>query len=113
MATLTGSMEITHPSPPGEAGIPMPAPLPIPVQELRQRYISDIIPENIPDDRHKINHRDKVILIVEDDTNFAKSLLDYTRHKGYKGVVSVRGDEALALAINLCRPASCSIYNYR
>ncbi|MBS1690321.1 MAG: response regulator, partial [Bacteroidetes bacterium] len=56
------------------------------------------IPESIPDDRNNIKDNDKVILIVEDDTNFAKSLLDYTRKKGYKGVVSVRGDETLGLA---------------
>ncbi len=43
----------------------------------------------VPDDRLTISHRDKVILIVEDDTNFAKSLLDYTRTKGYKGAVYV------------------------
>ena len=62
------------------------------------KYVSTTIPEAIPDDRNTITEQDKVILIVEDDTNFAKSLLDYTRQKGYKGVVSVRGDEGLQLA---------------
>jgi CheY-like chemotaxis protein len=38
------------------------------------------------------------MLIVEDDVNFAKSLLDYTRKRGYRGIVSVRGDEAITLA---------------
>lgn len=67
--------------------------------ELRQRYVTETIPDPVPDDRDKINILlDKVILIVEDDTNFARSLLDFTRSKGYKGVVSVRGDEALPLA---------------
>ena len=37
-------------------------------------------------------------MIIEDDTAFAKSLLDYTRNKGYKGLVSVRGDEGVTLA---------------
>jgi hypothetical protein len=70
-----------------------------PARELRQRYISETIPDPVPDDRDRINILgDKVILIVEDDTNFAKSLLDFTRSKGYKGVVTVRGDEALTLA---------------
>jgi signal transduction histidine kinase/DNA-binding response OmpR family regulator/CHASE3 domain sensor protein len=62
------------------------------------RYISSFIPESIPDDRSAIADNDKIILIIEDDTNFAKSLLDYTRKKGYKGIVAVRGDEGLALA---------------
>ncbi|HEY1115795.1 MAG TPA: response regulator, partial [Chitinophagaceae bacterium] len=61
-------------------------------------YISNIIPPSIPDDRASIDSGDRVILIVEDDIAFAGALLDYTRKKGYKGVVSVRGDEALSLA---------------
>jgi signal transduction histidine kinase/DNA-binding response OmpR family regulator/CHASE3 domain sensor protein len=67
------------------------------IQEAQQ-YLSTHIPESIPDDRAKIKKGDKSILIVEDDTNFAKSLLDFTRKSGYKGIVSVRGDEALPLA---------------
>lgn len=63
-----------------------------------ERFISEVIPAGIPDDRDGINDDDRVILIVEDDTNFAKSLLEYTRQKGYKGIVTVRGDEGLELA---------------
>ncbi len=63
-----------------------------------EKYLATEIPENIPDDRNFINEGDKVILIVEDDTAFAHSLLEYTRKKGYKGVVTVRGDEGLELA---------------
>ncbi|GLU53855.1 response regulator [Dyadobacter frigoris] len=62
------------------------------------RFISTVIPESIPDDRAIISEKDKAILIIEDDTNFAKTLLDYTRKKGYKGIVAVRGDEGLELA---------------
>lgn len=67
--------------------------------EGNNQYLSVSIPENVPDDRDDISSVDKVILIVEDDTNFAKSLLDFTRKRGYKGVVSVRGDLALPLAL--------------
>jgi signal transduction histidine kinase/DNA-binding response OmpR family regulator len=67
-------------------------------REIRQRYISDVIPSDVPDDRESIRPKDRVILIVEDDTNFAKSLLECTRQRGYKGVVTVRGDEAMPLA---------------
>lgn len=70
-----------------------PAPEPVP-----QRYLSPLIPESIPDDRQHLTSGDKVILIVEDDTSFARSLLDYARKQGYKGIVAVRGDEGLALA---------------
>src|SRR5437763_677179 len=40
------------------------------------KYISNDFPDDIPDDREKILPGDKVILIVEDDTSFAKILLD-------------------------------------
>ncbi|KMQ68538.1 histidine kinase [Chryseobacterium sp. FH2] len=57
------------------------------------------IPEDVADDREAISEEDKVILIVEDDTNFAKALLKYARINGYKGVVVVRGDHALSAAV--------------
>jgi len=63
------------------------------------KYLSLTIPEDVPDDRNEISESDKTILIVEDDTNFAKSLLEFTRQRGYKGVISVRGDHALNLAL--------------
>ncbi|GGF15978.1 histidine kinase [Flavobacterium limi] len=63
------------------------------------KYISAVIPEEVEDDRNSISEHDKVILIVEDDINFAKSLLTFSRKKGYKGVVAVRGDYALNFAL--------------
>lgn len=57
------------------------------------------IPEDVADDRDTITEDDKVILIVEDDTNFAKALLKYSRLQNYKGVVAVRGDHAVSAAI--------------
>ncbi|PSL48741.1 signal transduction histidine kinase [Chitinophaga niastensis] len=85
---------------------PFPAPdnnfvLPSPVVEeitTLPRYLSTIIPADIYDDRGLIEPGDPVILIVEDDTHFAKALLDFTHTRGYKGIVSVRGDEAAPLA---------------
>ncbi|GGM88772.1 hypothetical protein GCM10010967_21830 [Dyadobacter beijingensis] len=72
--------------------------LPKTAAKPESRFISTIIPEAIPDDRLTVSANDKSILIVEDDTFFAKSLLDYTRKQGYKGIVAVRGDEGLELA---------------
>ncbi len=57
------------------------------------------IPEDVDDDRDSISKGDKVILIVEDDTNFAIALLKYARMQNYKGVVVVRGDHALSAAM--------------
>ena len=66
---------------------------------IEEKYLSTLIPDDVPDDRETISDGDKVILIVEDDVNFAQSLLTYTRKKGYKGIVTVRGDQALNLAM--------------
>ena len=56
------------------------------------------IPREIDDDRDNILPNDKVILIVEDDTPFAKTLLDFTRKRNYKGLVAVRGDVGIKMA---------------
>ncbi len=66
--------------------------------EEHNKYIAQVIPASIKDDRNSIKDDDKVILIIEDDTNFAKSLLQFANKKGYKGVVAVRGDEGLIYA---------------
>jgi len=75
------------------------------VEEVRELVTEDTynpatirIPEELPDDRNHITEGDKVILIVEDDINFAKALLKYTHSQHYKGVVVVRGDHALPAA---------------
>ncbi|HVG35194.1 MAG TPA: response regulator, partial [Pyrinomonadaceae bacterium] len=52
----------------------------------------------VGDDRHTIFDGERVVLIVEDDINFAGILLDLAREKGFKGLVATRGDAALALA---------------
>lgn len=70
-----------------------------PAPAVADKYVSAVIPETVPDDRNTIGSGDKVILIVEDDTNFAKSLLEFTHERGYKGIVTVRGDEAFNLAM--------------
>jgi signal transduction histidine kinase/CheY-like chemotaxis protein/CHASE3 domain sensor protein len=61
-------------------------------------YITPVIPSPVEDDRADIAPGDKSILIIDDDTAFACSLLDYTRARGYKGIVAVRGDEGIELA---------------
>ena len=39
-----------------------------------------------------------MLLIVEDDIGFARFLLDLAHEKGFKGIVALQGEEALALA---------------
>ena len=64
-----------------------------------ERFHSEIIPNDVADDRATISPEDKIILIIEDDTVFAKALLEFTRKQDYKGIVAVRGDLGLEMAI--------------
>lgn len=65
---------------------------------LPERFTVNHIPQEIEDDRDNILPEDKVILIIEDDTPFAKTLLSFTRKRNYKGVVAVRGDIGIEMA---------------
>jgi len=72
---------------------------------LPERFTVDHIPQEVEDDRNDIQPGDKVILIIEDDTPFAKTLLNFTRKRNYKGVVAVRGDIGIELA-NFYKPVA-------
>jgi signal transduction histidine kinase/DNA-binding response OmpR family regulator len=66
--------------------------------EIKKIFRAEHIPENIPDDRAIVLEGDKTILIIEDDTAFAKALVEFTHQKGYKALTAVRGDEGILLA---------------
>lgn len=66
--------------------------------ETTKRFIVDHIPDKVQDDRNNISHQDKVILIIEDDTAFAKILADFAQTKKYKTIIAVSGDEGIELA---------------
>ncbi|WP_207492625.1 response regulator [Aridibaculum aurantiacum] len=65
---------------------------------FRKGFRVERIPEALPDDRAHVSPSEKTLLIIEDDTAFAKALVEYTRQKGYKALVAVRGDEGIELA---------------
>ncbi|PWT77215.1 MAG: hybrid sensor histidine kinase/response regulator [Chloroflexi bacterium] len=52
----------------------------------------------VRDDRDAVQPGDPVLLVVEDDTYYARVLIDLARDKGFKVIVAVRGADALALA---------------
>jgi CheY-like chemotaxis protein len=64
-----------------------PAPAPEPVALINE----------YGDDRNNIRAGDRVLLIVENDTSFARLLLDAAHDKGFKGLVTSLGAAALAL----------------
>jgi CheY-like chemotaxis protein len=56
------------------------------------------VAEPIQDDRAAIVDGDRVLLVVEDDRNFARILLDLAHGKGFKAVIAERGEDALNFA---------------
>ncbi|HET9726592.1 MAG TPA: response regulator, partial [Gemmatimonadales bacterium] len=60
--------------------------------------LAPVVERAINDDRSTIEDGDRILLIAEDDPNFAQILLDLARDRGFKGLVAHRADRALALA---------------
>ncbi|MBC8035017.1 MAG: response regulator [Chitinophagaceae bacterium] len=67
-------------------------------EPVRERYLNPVKPSSIEDDRNNIQKNDKTILVIEDDTHFAKALRNFSRENGYKTLVAVSGDEGIELA---------------
>jgi HAMP domain-containing protein/CheY-like chemotaxis protein/signal transduction histidine kinase len=55
-------------------------------------------PDGFDDDRDSIDEGDRVLLIVENDANFCKILLEMAREKGFKGLAAMDGEAGLKLA---------------
>jgi CheY-like chemotaxis protein/HAMP domain-containing protein/signal transduction histidine kinase len=56
-------------------------------------------PQSPPlDDRDTIQPSDRVVLIVENDLNFARVLLEMAREKGFLGLIALDGETGLGLA---------------
>jgi HAMP domain-containing protein/signal transduction histidine kinase/CheY-like chemotaxis protein len=52
----------------------------------------------VSDDRNEIGPRDSVMLIIEDDSNFARTLVDVAHEKGFKCIVEQNGEDAIMTA---------------
>lgn len=120
---LNGIIAVTsHPGTGSEFRLVIPVNLSMPIEETQPTVKSDKnnkaqqatnfikdntpfvlnqVPAGIPDDRDSLAENDRTILIVEDDMNFAKSILNYTHQRGYKGIVVPRGDDAFSTAKKL------------
>jgi HAMP domain-containing protein/signal transduction histidine kinase/CheY-like chemotaxis protein len=60
--------------------------------------LAPVVERAVNDDRGTIEDGDRILLIAEDDPNFAQILLDLARERGFKGLVAQTADRALALA---------------
>jgi CheY-like chemotaxis protein len=70
---------------------------------VRSRKLPAVRPEAeikpfVDDDRAQVKSGDKVLLVIEDDPNFAKIVMDYGHSKGFKCVVAADGESGLTLA---------------
>ena len=66
-----------------------------PRSEIDSRFLNY---PTIKDDRDTINRDDKIVLIIEDDQNFASILLKQANKKGFKCLSASSGEDGLALA---------------
>src|SRR5437868_4226033 len=64
-----------------------------------------LLPGDVEDDRNDIEEGDRVVLLVEEDGDVARTMLEAARERGFKAVVARRGDAGLALAHEL-QPAA-------
>jgi len=64
--------------------------------------------ESLPDDRDQLLEGDSVLLIVEDDPDYARILADLARAQNFKVIVAMRGADALDLA-RRHRPTAISL----
>ncbi len=71
---------------------------PIPEGQQPELDPALLLPSDVRDDRDEIQQGDRVVLIVEDDPELARTELDVARERGFKGIVALRGDSGLALA---------------
>ncbi len=62
---------------------------------VEQKTVGEKLEAVIADDRDQLQEGDKVLLIVEDDLQFAKILLDQARENDFKVLVTDQGDRAL------------------
>ena len=82
-------------SAPTAARAPEPAPLPAP---RREQPATEVAEEDSSDDRHSLIGRQRILLVVEDDSTFAGILYDLARSKNFQCLIASTADEALQLA---------------
>jgi HAMP domain-containing protein/signal transduction histidine kinase/DNA-binding response OmpR family regulator len=66
------------------------------------------LPNEVGDDRDKIEPGDRVLLIVDNDISFSRFMLDTARERGFKGLVTSMGAAALAMARDY-RPSAITL----
>jgi signal transduction histidine kinase/CheY-like chemotaxis protein len=78
------------------------------VQAERSEAEPEPVAGMVADDRATIEPGDRVLLIVDDDVRFTRTLLDVAHARGFKGLIALRGATALDLARKF-KPAAVTL----
>jgi CheY-like chemotaxis protein len=70
--------------------------------------LREAAPGRVEDDRDNLEEGDRRLLVVEDDVNYARIIVDMARAKGFKVLVGSNAEEALELASD-CRPDAITL----
>lgn len=73
--------------------LPLPAPPPVRIKAVEEQVSTEA-----HDDRYNIQDGDRVILIMEDDKQYADILLDFVRQRKFKGIIAYEGNTGLSQA---------------
>ncbi|HET7241405.1 MAG TPA: response regulator, partial [Gemmatimonadales bacterium] len=102
-STFTLFLPVIYPAPvqaaavTEETGAVAVEPLVMPTAASRV-VLAPVVEREVADDRSVIEEGDRILLIAEDDPNFAQILLDLARDRGFRGLVANRADRALQMA---------------
>ena len=77
---------------------PPSAPPPAEIIEETLPDIPDEAQVHLPDDREKLTPENKSVLIIEDDTHFGKTLMNFCAKRGFLCLYSATGENGLVLA---------------
>jgi len=67
------------------------------VDAVRTETEPSLEPWEVPDDRGTVRAEDRVLLIIENDENFARFLVDLAHENGFKALVATQGAEGITL----------------
>ncbi len=93
--TVSGKLSRDSLLPTDQNNTKKPAPSPSPRSIKPEKSIHDPV---LPDDRDKMEHSEKSLLIIEDDINFGKTLIQFCRERGFHCIYTPNGEEGIALA---------------
>ncbi len=73
-----------------------------------EREVLAALEPQIDDDRGSLSPEDNVVLIVDDDQDFARILLEIARQNGFKGIISLTGGGVMPL-VKKFRPSAITL----